>query len=154
MNEPGACRVTAAGDARRQPAAATPSWMARRLERSGVEELERRRGHYQLRDAGTGPAVCTPSISQKSRGITVRYARKGEELLLLNDKKLALMPGLAGNSRRRKAAGAGPESWAGRKARSAAQTRDMFLESAFFSPEAIAGKPRMVGFATDSSAAL
>jgi len=30
-------------------------------------------------------------------------------------------------------------SWAGRKARSARRTRDMFLESAFFSPEAIAG---------------
>ncbi|MFI4922647.1 MAG: phenylalanine--tRNA ligase subunit beta, partial [Burkholderiales bacterium] len=82
--------------------------------------------------------------------IAIRYARKGEELLLLNDKKLPLMPGLlviADDAKPLALAGI----MGGQESAVNAQTRDVFLESAFFSPEAIAGKPRILGFATDSS---
>ncbi|MGH8711608.1 MAG: phenylalanine--tRNA ligase subunit beta, partial [Burkholderiales bacterium] len=132
------------------PAAATPSWMVRRLERSGVRGLSAIVDITNYVMLELGQPLHAFDLANIKGSITVRYARKGEELLLLNDKKLALMPGLlviADDSKPLALAGI----MGGQYSAVSTQTRDMFLESAFFSPEAIAGKPRILGFATDSS---
>jgi len=88
--------------------------------------------------------------AQLSGGITVRKARNGEVLTLLNEQAVVLdeevlviaddarvlaLAGIMGGQ------GSGVET----------ATRDVFLESAFFYPDAIAGKARRFGLATDSS---
>ena len=151
VNEPEACPRYCGRVVRGvNPAAATPSWMVRRLERSGLRSLSAIVDITNYVMLELGQPLHAFDLARIKGGITVRYARKGEELLLLNDKKLALIPGLlviADDAKPLALAGimGGQESAVG------TQTRDMFLESAFFSPEMIAGKPRIVGFATDSS---
>ncbi len=151
VNEPGACPRYCGRVMRGvNPAAATPSWMARRLERSGVRSLSAVVDITNYVMLELGQPLHAFDLAKIKGSITVRYARKGEELLLLNDKKPALMPGLlviADDAKPLALAGI----MGGQESAVSAQTRDMFLESAFFSPEAIAGKPRMLGFATDSS---
>ena len=151
VNEPEACPLYCGRVVRGvNPAAATPSWMLRRLERSGVRSLSAIVDISNYVMLELGQPLHAFDLSKIKGGITVRYAHKGEQLTLLNDQKLLLMSGLlmiADNAKALALAGimGGLESAVG------PQTRDLFLESAFFSPEAIAGKPRILGFATDSS---
>ncbi len=151
VNEPEACPRYCGRVVRGvNPAAATPSWIVRRLERSGVRSLSAIVDITNYVMLELGQPLHAFDLANIKGSITVRYARKGEELLLLNDKKLALMPGLlviADDSKPLALAGI----MGGQYSAVSTQTRDMFLESAFFSPEAIAGKPRILGFATDSS---
>ena len=132
------------------PAAPTPSWMKRRLERSGVRSLGAIVDITNFVMLEMGQPLHAFDVAGIKGGITVRYARHGEELVLLNDQKLALMHALlviADDQKPLALAGI----MGGQQSAVGPQTRDIFLESAFFSPEAIAGKPRLLGFATESS---
>ncbi|HVS25922.1 MAG TPA: phenylalanine--tRNA ligase subunit beta [Burkholderiales bacterium] len=132
------------------PGAATPAWMARRLERSGVRSLNALVDITNYVMLEQGQPLHAFDLAKIKGGIHVRYARKAEELVLLNEKKLALTPDLlviADEAKPLALAGimGGLESAVNGK------TQNVFLESAFFSPEAVAGKSRILGFATDSS---
>ncbi len=89
-------------------------------------------------------------LAKLSGGITVRHARADEKLTLLNDQEVTMgedvlvigddarvlaLAGIMGGQ------GSGVET----------DTQDVFLESAFFQPDAIAGRARRFGLATDSS---
>src|SRR5258706_12925571 len=87
----------------------------------------------------------------KLRGpIDVRWGRQGEKLLLLNEQEVAVdaavlcitddsgVIGLAG-------------MMGGESTKADERTKNVFLESAFFHPDAIAGRARRFGFSSDAS---
>lgn len=131
-------------------AVATPFWMLRRLERSGLRGISVVVDITNYVMLEMGQPLHAFDASLLSGGITVRRAQSGEELTLLNEQTVVLdeevlvisddarvlaLAGIMGGQ------GSGVES----------TTRDVFLESAFFAPEAIAGRARRYGLATDSS---
>jgi phenylalanyl-tRNA synthetase beta chain len=131
-------------------AAATPGWMLRRLERSGLRGISAVVDITNYVMLEMGQPMHAFDLAKLSGGITVRKARNGESLDLLNEQKVVLdeevlviaddahvlaLAGIMGGQ------GSGVETC----------TQDVFLESAFFNPDAIAGKARRFGLATDSS---
>lgn len=131
-------------------AAATPTWMLRRLERSGLRGISAVVDITNYVMLEMGQPLHAFDVAKLTVGITVRRARNGEELTLLNEQAVKLdeevlviaddarvlaLAGIMGGQ------GSGVET----------ATRDVFLESAFFHPDAIAGKARRFGLATDSS---
>ena len=131
-------------------AATTPPWMLRRLERSGLRGISAVVDITNYVMLEMGQPLHAFDAEQLSGGITVRRARNGEELTLLNEQTVKLdeevlviaddmralaLAGIMGGQ------GSGVET----------ATRDVFLESAFFHPDAIVGKARRFGLATDSS---
>lgn len=131
-------------------AAATPVWMLRRLERSGLRGINVVVDitNYVMLELGQPMHAFDAAIL--SDGITVRRARKGEALTLLNEQRVTLDEDvLVIADEARALALAGIMGGQGSGVETA--TQDVFLESAFFDPAAIAGKARSFGLATDSS---
>jgi phenylalanyl-tRNA synthetase beta chain len=130
--------------------AAPPLWMLRRLERSGV------RSHGAVVDVTNyvmlelGQPLHAFDLEKLDGGINVRFARAGETLKLINgnDVQLAFdMLVIADETKPLALAGI----MGGEASAVGGSTRALFLESAFFSPQAIAGKARKLNLATDSS---
>lgn len=135
---------------------ATPQWMIRRLERSGIRTSNAVVDvtNYVMLETGQPlHAFDLAKISGAPTGgseIHVRYARSGETLQLLNGENLILQPDMlliASKTKVLALAGimGGSESGVEQG------VTDLFLESAFFSPEVIAGKSFRLGFSSDSS---
>jgi phenylalanyl-tRNA synthetase beta chain len=132
------------------PAAETPLWMKERLRRAGI------RGLGPLVDVTNyvmlelGQPMHAFDLGRLTGGIVVRRARPGERMELLNgavvdpDGETLL---IADHN--------GPLALAGIMGGEISSctlaTRDVFLESAFFSPASIAGRARRYGLQTDSS---
>jgi phenylalanyl-tRNA synthetase beta chain len=131
-------------------AAATPDWMVRRLERSGIRSISAVVDitNYVLLELGQ--PMHAFDLAQLSGGIKVRQAKQGEALELLNGQKVELNPDyLVIADHARALALAGIMGGAGSGVETA--TRDVFLEAAWFDPDALAGKARNFGLNTDSS---
>lgn len=131
-------------------AAVTPAWMVRRLERSGVRSISTVVDVTNYVMLEQGQPLHAFDLAKLAGGITVRYAQPAEKLALLNGQTVELqsdMLVIADDARALALAGimGGAESGV------AAETRDVFLESAFFAPDEIAGKARRLALATDSS---
>jgi len=131
-------------------AAATPLWMRQRLERSGVRSISAIVDitNYVLLELGQ--PMHAFDLAKLQGDICVRFAKEGESVKLLNEKELKLeadMLVIADDARVLALAGimGGAESGV------EAGCTDIFLESAFFAPEVIAGKSRRLGFGSDSS---
>jgi phenylalanyl-tRNA synthetase beta chain len=132
------------------PAAPTPLWMTERLRRAGLRSLGPLVDVTNYVMLELGQPMHAFDLSRLSGGIDVRRARPGETLELLNDQRVELdedMLLIADES--------GPLAMAGVMGGAASavgdSTRDVFLESAFFAPLAIAGRARRFGLHTDSS---
>ena len=131
-------------------AAATPAWMVRRLERSGLRSISALVDvtNYVLLEMGQ--PLHAFDLNKLNGGIEVRFARAAEKIRLLNEQEVELQPDMLVI-----ADGNGPVALAGIMggADSAVDdaTTDIFLESAFFTPSAIIGKSRVLGFGSDSS---
>jgi len=130
--------------------ATTPDWMLRRLERSGLRGINAVVDITNYVMMELGQPMHAFDMARLSGGIAVRRARDGETLTLLNEQEVTLdsdvlviaddahvlaLAGIMGGQ------GSGVET----------TTQDVFLESAFFHPDAIAGRARRFGLATDSS---
>lgn len=131
-------------------AAATPEWMRRRLERSGLRPISAIVDitNYVLLEQGQ--PMHAFDLAKLDGGINVRFARDGEKLVCLNEKEVALTPELlviADDSKPLAIAGI----MGGLESGVTTESRDIFFESAFFNPEIIAGKARELGFGSDSS---
>lgn len=131
-------------------AAATPQWMVRRLQRSGIRSISAVVDvtNYVLLEMGQ--PLHAFDAAKLTGGIHVRRARAGESLLLLNGTTLALSPAylvIADANEPLALAGI----MGGDASGVTATTRDVVLESAFFTPEIIAGKTRLLGFGSDSA---
>ncbi|HEU0233986.1 MAG TPA: phenylalanine--tRNA ligase subunit beta [Gallionella sp.] len=131
-------------------AAPTPTWMLRRLERSGLRGISAVVDITNYVMLEMGQPLHAFDAARLSGGITVRRARNGEGLTLLNEQAVALdeeVLVIADDARALALAGV----MGGQGSGVETATRDVFLESAFFHPDAIAGKARRFGLATDSS---
>ncbi|MGY1489797.1 phenylalanine--tRNA ligase subunit beta [Methylobacillus pratensis] len=130
--------------------AATPDWMVRKLERSGIRSISAIVDitNYVLLEQGQ--PLHAFDADKLQGGIQVRYARNGEELLLLNGQQVTLS-----NDILVIADDKAPLALAGIMGGEASAvgdaTRNIFLESAFFAPAVIVGKARRLNFSTDSS---
>ncbi|MDX8380176.1 MAG: phenylalanine--tRNA ligase subunit beta [Gallionella sp.] len=131
-------------------AAATPTWMQRRLERSGLRCINAVVDITNYVMMELGQPMHAFDAAALSGGITVRRAHADETLTLLNDQavlldetvlviadeaKVLALAGIMGGQ------GSGVET----------RTQAVFLEAAFFHPDVIAGRARRFGLATDSS---
>ncbi len=130
--------------------AETPLWMQERLRRGDIRSL--------------GPVVDVTNyvmleLGQPMHGfdlakidgrIRVRMAEEGEKLILIGGQETELTPDtLVIADAQRPLAMAG--IMGGEESAVSDATRDILLESAFFSPQAISGKARAYGLHTDSS---
>lgn len=131
-------------------AATVPSWMARRLERSGVRSINAVVDVTNYVMLELGQPMHAFDLARLSGGIEVRYARNGERLALLNGQTVELQSDmLVITDAAHTLALAGIMGGADSGVETA--TQDVFLESAFFAPDAIAGKARRLALSTDSS---
>ncbi|WP_047393226.1 phenylalanine--tRNA ligase subunit beta [Chitinibacter sp. ZOR0017] len=131
-------------------AAHTPDWMKQRLERCGVRPISAIVDvtNYVLLELGQ--PMHAFDLTKLEGDIQVRFAKAGEQIKLLNDKELALTDDLLVIADEVK-----PVALAGimggADSSVEAGCTDIFLESAFFAPNVIAGKGRRFGFSSDSS---
>ena len=130
--------------------AKTPDWMTRNLERSGVRSISAIVDitNYVLLELGQ--PMHAFDLSKLGDNIEVRFAKANEPLKLLNDSEVMLKADdlvIASNGIAIALAGI----MGGEPTSVTPQTTDIFLESAFFTPDVIAGKARRLGLSTDSS---
>ena len=131
--------------------AATPIWMVERLRRSGIRSIDAIVDITNYVMLELGQPMHAFDADRLDAGIEVRFAESGETLTLLDGKVLSLTSDvlvIADQSKALALAGimGGEDSGISR------ETRNVFLESAFFDPVTIAGKARRFGLHTDASA--
>ncbi|MEO7559260.1 MAG: phenylalanine--tRNA ligase subunit beta [Nitrosospira sp.] len=134
----------------------TPQWMIRRLERSGIRTINvvvDVTNYVMLETGQPLHAFDLARIAGVHTGmgaIHVRYARSGETLQLLNGEDLVLQPDMlviADEAKPLALAGI----MGGNESGVQQGTTGLFLESAFFSQEVVAGKSFRLGFSSDSA---
>ncbi len=128
----------------------TPLWMVERLRRSGVRSIDPVVDITNYVMLELGQPLHAFDRANLQGAVVVRLAREGERLVLLDGQEITLnastlviadergplaIAGVMGGEH----SGVGPA------------TRDIFLESAFFSPLAVAGQARSYGLHTDAS---
>lgn len=129
---------------------ATPDWMVQRLERSGIRSISVVVDitNYVLLELGQ--PLHAFDFAKLSNGMHVRYAEQGEKVTLLNEQEVTLA-----NDDLVIADSDAPLALAGIMGGSDSAVSDatntIFLESAFFTPDVMAGKARRHGLSTDSS---
>lgn len=151
LDAPAACprfygRVIRGVDAR----AKTPEWMVRRLERSGIRAISALVDITNYVMLELGQPLHAYDNDRLSGTVRARLAQPGEQLLLLNEQSIDLDAGtlvIADDARVLGMAGI----MGGEESGISLDTRDMFLEAAFFAPDAIAGRAREYGFGSDAS---
>jgi phenylalanyl-tRNA synthetase beta chain len=139
-------RVIASVDAK----AATPDWMKRRIERSGIRSISALVDITNYVMLELGQPLHAFDNSKLEGAIHARLARPGERILLLNEQTLELADDvllIADDQRPLAMAGI----MGGEDSGISLDTTEMFLESAFFAPKAIAGRARRYGFVSDAS---
>lgn len=129
--------------------AATPAWMVQRLERAGQRSISALVdiSNYVMLELGRPSHVF--DLDKIHGGLDVRWGRKGEQLKLLNgntveldeqvgviadDKEIESLAGIMG----------------GDSTAVSLDTANIYLEAAFWWPEAIQGRSRRYNFATDA----
>ena len=130
--------------------AKTPDWMVRNLDRSNVRSISAIVDitNYVLLELGQ--PMHAFDLDKLDDHIEVRFAHENEKLTLLNDAEVRLKTDdlvIASNGVAIALAGI----MGGSLTSVTDLTTDIFLESAFFTPDAIAGKARRLGLSTDSS---
>ncbi|MDH4259286.1 MAG: phenylalanine--tRNA ligase subunit beta [Gammaproteobacteria bacterium] len=132
------------------PKARTPLWMSERLRRAGLRPISPIVDVTNYVMLEFGQPMHAYDLRRLSSHIEVRNARKGERLTLLDGRDIAIDPDTLVI-----ADATGPVGLAGimggEKSGIAADTSDVFLEVAFFAPDAIVGRARRYGMMTDAS---
>ena len=128
---------------------ASPAWLRERLRRVGVNSISPVVDVTNFVMLELGQPLHAYDLSRLAGGITVRPARAGERLTLLDDNEYALDPDFLVI-----ADASGPIGLAGimggRATAIADTTTDVLLEAAHFSPHAVAGRARRLGLFTDA----
>ncbi len=151
LDAPAACplyygRVIAGVNAR----AATPEWMVRRLERSGIRAISALVDITNYVMLELGQPLHAFDNTKLEGAVRARLALPDEQLLLLNEQKIAVdrdVLMIADDAKALAMAGI----MGGEESGITLDTTELFLESAFFAPKAIAGRARRYGFASDAS---
>ena len=130
--------------------ASTPDWMKRRLERAGQRPISALVdiSNYVMLELGRPSHVF--DLHRIHGGLQVRWGRPGETLKLLNGQTIELdgsVGVIADASQVESLAGImGGDSTA-----VSLDTTDIYLEAAFWWPQAIAGRARRYNFSTDAA---
>lgn len=151
LDAPAACprycgRIVRGVDAR----AATPDWMVRRLQRSGIRPISALVDVTNYVMLELGQPLHAFDNARLQGAIHVRLPHPDEALQLLNEQVVRPAADtllIADEARALALAGimGGADSGIG------LDTTEVFLESAFFAPDAIAGRARAYGFTSDAS---
>ncbi|MDR2925661.1 MAG: phenylalanine--tRNA ligase subunit beta [Azoarcus sp.] len=139
-------RVISGVDAKAQ----TPDWMKDRLKRSGLRPISALVDITNYAMLELGQPLHVFDNARLSGAIHVRLPRPGEELRLLNEQQVKPSPDtllIADETRALALAGI----MGGEESGVTLETTEVFLESAFFAPDAIAGRARAYGFSSDAS---
>lgn len=128
----------------------TPQWMVDRLEGAGQRSLNALVdiSNYVMLELGRPSHVF--DLDKVQGDLTVRWAREGEKLKLLNDMEVALKPhmGVICDVN-------GPEALAGIMGGDHTAVNEgstnIFVEAAFWHPDAIVGRAREFNFSSDAS---
>lgn len=151
LHEPSACaryasQIITGVDATKP----TPLWLSERLRRCGLRSINVIVDITNYVMLELGQPLHAYNNEQLQGAVHVRYARAGEKFEALNDCEYELsgdtlviadddnvvaMAGVIG----------------GRQSAISGDTKDIFMESAFFTPLALLGKPRQYGLHTESS---
>ncbi|NMP32426.1 phenylalanine--tRNA ligase subunit beta [Thalassotalea sp. M1531] len=130
--------------------AITPLWMVEKLRRCGVRSIDPVVDitNYVLLELGH--PMHAFDLAKIDGGIDVRFANKEEKLVLLDENEVTLSEEtLVIADEQKSLAMAG--IFGGLHSGVTEGSKDIFLESAFFSPLAILGKARQYGLHTDAS---
>ncbi|NMG76745.1 phenylalanine--tRNA ligase subunit beta [Aromatoleum diolicum] len=130
--------------------APSPEWMKQRLLRSGVRSISALVDITNYVMLELGQPLHAFDNARLTGAIHVRYPREGEQLLLLNEQTVTPAADtllIADDARALALAGI----MGGEESGITLDTTDVFLESAFFAPNAIAGRARGYGFVSDAS---
>jgi phenylalanyl-tRNA synthetase beta chain len=131
-------------------AAPTPEWMKRRLERAGQRSISALVDVTNYVMLEMGRPLHVYDLDKLRGGIDVRFGRGGEHVKLLNEQTVEVYPDVLAITD-----ASGPIGLAGimggESTKADLDTRHVFLESAFFFPDAIAGRARRYNFASDAS---
>lgn len=128
----------------------TPLWMVERLRRADVRSIDAAVDITNYVMLELGQPLHAFDLAEINGGIRVRMAEEGEKLVLLDGQEVTLRSDtlvIADHARALAIAGV----MGGEHSGVTANTRDVFLESAFFDQIAVAGKARSYGLHTDAS---
>lgn len=130
--------------------AQTPLWMVEKLRRCGTRSIDPVVDvtNYVLLEQGH--PMHAFDLSAIEGGINVRFANEAEKLTLLDGNEVTLSTQtlvIADNTKALAMAGI----FGGLASGVTSESKDIFLESAFFAPLAILGKARQYGLHTDAS---
>ncbi len=130
--------------------APTPAWMKRRLERSGIRSISALVDVTNYVMLELGQPLHAFDNTKLEGAVHARMAVPDEKLLLLNEQTVAVDADILMISDDIK-----PLAMAGimggEDSGITLETSELFLESAFFAPKAIAGRARRYGFGSDAS---
>jgi phenylalanyl-tRNA synthetase beta chain len=126
--------------------AATPHWMAQRLERSGLRSISAIVDvtNYVMLELGQ-PSHAFDADKLKG-SINTRLARDGEKFLALDGKTYSLKPDSCVVATTGRLA-----CWVARARRGVARHPGYFARGGIFAPDVVAGKSRVLGFGSDSA---
>jgi len=130
--------------------APTPEWMKRRLERSGIRAISALVDVTNYVMLELGQPLHAFDNTRLEGAIHARLAKPAEKLLLLNEQTIAIDADIlmiADDAKPLAMAGI----MGGEESGITLETSELFLESAFFAPKAIAGRARRYGFGSDAS---
>jgi len=132
------------------PLAQTPLWMAEKLRRSGIRPLQPVVDVTNYVMLELGQPMHAYDLDKLTGGLVARTASAGEQLTLLDGQEITLSDDVLVIADQK-----APVALAGIMGGEATavtdSTKDIFLESAFFSPAIMAGRARRFGLHTDAS---
>ena len=151
ITDPGACGEYLGRIIREiDPAARTPAWMVRRLERAGLRAIHPLVDITNYVMLERGQPMHAFDSSKLKGAIDVRHTREGEKLKLLNEQWVEHRPGLLAITDE-----TGPVAlggvMGGFDSMVGEGTTEVFFEAAFFHPEAIQGKARELALTSDAA---
>jgi phenylalanyl-tRNA synthetase beta chain len=130
--------------------APTPEWMKRRLERSAIRSISALVDVTNYVMLELGQPLHAFDNTKLEGAVHARMAKPDEKLLLLNEQAIAIDADIlviADDAKPLAMAGI----MGGEESGITLETSELFLESAFFAPKAIAGRARRYGFGSDAS---
>ena len=130
--------------------AATPGWMKQRLERAGQRSISALVDVTNYVMLELGRPLHVYDLDKLNGPIDVRWGRDGEKVLLLNEQEVRVDPSVLCITDDSGVIGLGG-IMGGESTKADDNTRNVFLESAFFFPDAIAGRARRFNFSSDAS---
>jgi len=131
-------------------AAPTPDWMKQRLERAGQRSISALVDVTNYVMLELGRPLHVYDLDKLKGAIDVRWGRKGEKVLLLNEQTVEVDESVLCITDDSGVIGLGG-IMGGESTKAEAATRNVFLESAFFWPDAIQGRARRYNFSSDAS---